>query len=265
MSERLRASALSAGYGALDALHGVEAVFRAGAAIALLGENGSGKSTLLKVLAGVVTPRAGRVLLDGRPMAELGRRELALRLAYLPQSFEPFFPATAEELVLLGRTPRLGLFGTPTSRDRDAVARSLAEMDATGLAGADIQDMSGGERQRVLLARVLAGGTEILLLDEPTANLDPRHRLLVVDAIRRRAASGGTIVFSTHELDAASHAADEAVLLSKGLVLGSGPLDEVFSERLLSELFGVPASVTRGVNARPVVSFGPAADRAAER
>lgn len=262
---RLAVSGLRAGYGSLDALQGVDAAFRRGSAIALLGENGSGKSTLLKVLAGIVSPRAGSVVLDGRPLSDFPRRELALRLAYLPQSFEPFFPATAEELVLLGRTPRLGLFGTPGPADLEAAARSLSEMDATTLAPVDIQDMSGGERQRVLLARVFAGETDILLLDEPTANLDPRHRLLVVEAIRRRAASGGTIVFSTHELDVAALAADEAVLLSKGRVHGSGPLGEVFSERLLSEVFGVEAVVTRGVDAQPVVSFGLAAVRTPER
>jgi len=161
---------------------------------------------------------------------------------------------TARELVLLGRTPHLGAFGAPGAADRAAAEAALDEMDASALAGEDIRAMSGGERQRVLLARVLAGAPSVLLLDEPTANLDPRHRFLVLGAVRRRAESGGTVLFSTHELDVAVQGAG-------GRVLAEGPLGATLTEALLSELFAVSARVTPGPDGAPLVSFGPPATR----
>jgi iron complex transport system ATP-binding protein len=134
-------------------------------------------------------------------------------------------------------------------------------MDAGALADTDLGAMSGGERQRVLLARVLAGEPEVLLLDEPSANLDPRHRFLVIDAMRRRAEAGGAVVFSTHELDVAASGADDAVLLSGGRLLAAGKVADTLTEPLLSALFGVAASVTPGAGGRPLVSLGPARAR----
>jgi iron complex transport system ATP-binding protein len=257
VTARLEGREISAGYTGTDVLADVSLALRAGRVVALLGENGAGKSTLLRVLAGILSPTAGEVVLDGRPLASVPRREAARILGYLPQGFEPLFPMTAGDLVLLGRTPHRGAFGAPGPADRTAVAGALAEMDASAFAGTDLRAMSGGERQRVLLARVLAGAPSILLLDEPTANLDPRHRFLVVDAMRRRAETGGVVLFSTHEIDVASQGADDAVLLGSGRVLASGPLASTLTEPLLSSLFDVTASVTAGHGGRPVVSFGP--------
>jgi iron complex transport system ATP-binding protein len=223
----------------------------------LLGENGSGKSTLLRALAGILKPQAGAVLLDGRELAAVARREAARTIGYLPQGFEPLFPMTAFELVLLGRTAHRGAFGAPGAADTAAAEAALAEMDGASLALADLRAMSGGERQRVLLARVLAGEPSVLLLDEPTANLDPRHRFCVLDAMRRRADAGGTVLFSTHELDVASQGADDAVLLAGGRVLAEGPLADTLTRTLLSELFAVAADVNPGPGGRPLVSFGP--------
>jgi iron complex transport system ATP-binding protein len=250
---RLEARGLSAGYGARTVLSGVSLALAPGRVCVLLGENGSGKSTLLRALAGVLKPRAGEILLDGRAIASVPRRETA----YLPQGFEPLFPMRALDLVLLGRTPHVGAFGSPGAGDRAAAEAALDEMDAGALSGSDIRSISGGERQRVLLARVLAGAPSVLLLDEPTANLDPRHRFLVLDAMRRRAAAGGAVLFSTHELDVASQGADDAVLLAGGLVLAEGPVGATLTDGLLSRLFAVSARVSPGPGGRPLVSFGP--------
>lgn len=257
MTARLEARGLSAGYGGRTVLEGVSLALAPGRVSVLLGENGSGKSTLLKVLAGVLKPRAGGVLLGGRDLASVPRREAARAIGYLPQGFEPLFPMRALDLVLLGRTPHLGPFGAPGPADRAAAASALAEMDAAGFEITDIRAMSGGERQRVLLARVLAGAPSVLLLDEPTANLDPRHRLLVLDAMRRRAAEGAGVLFSTHEIDVASQGADDAVLLAGGRLLAEGPVGATLTDRLLSELFAVSACVAPGPGGRPFVSFGP--------
>lgn len=257
----LAARSLSAGYGGRAVLADVSLALAPGRVSALLGENGSGKSTLLRALAGALKPQAGEVLLGGRDLASVPRREAARVIGYLPQGFEPLFPMRALDLVLLGRIPHLGAFGSPDAGDRAAAEAALVEMDATGLSDADIGAMSGGERQRVLLARVLAGAPSVLLLDEPTANLDPRHRFLVLDAMRRRADVGGTILFSTHELDVASQGADDAVLLAGGRILAEGPVGAILTDRLLSELFAVSASVSPGPDGKPLVSFGPPPSR----
>jgi iron complex transport system ATP-binding protein len=253
----LEARGLAAGYRGRAVLAGVSLGLARGRVSVLLGENGSGKSTLLKTLAGVLKPQAGEVLLAGRDLASVPRREAARAIGYLPQGFEALFPMRALDLVLLGRTPHVGTFGAPGPADRAAAEEALAEMDASGFADADIRAMSGGERQRVLLARVLAGAPTVLLLDEPTANLDPRHRFLVLDAMRRRADAGGTVLFSTHELDVASQGADDAVLLAGGRVLAGGPVAETLTDGLLSELFAVSARVSAGAGGKPLVSFGP--------
>jgi iron complex transport system ATP-binding protein len=257
VTARLEARGLSAGYGARTVLSGVSLALAPGRVAVLLGENGSGKSTLLRALAGVLKPQAGEILLDGRAIASVPRRETARAIGYLPQGFEPLFPMRALDLVLLGRTPHLGAFGSPGAGDRAAAAAALDEMDAGALSGSDIRSISGGERQRVLLARVLAGAPSVLLLDEPTANLDPRHRFLVLDAMRRRAAAGGAVLFSTHELDVASEGADDAVLLAGGCVLAEGPVGATLTDGLLSRLFAVSARVAPGPGGRPLVSFGP--------
>lgn len=248
---------MSAGYArGRDVLHGVTLAFGAGRLVALLGENGSGKSTLLKVLAGLLAPARGEVLLEGKPLDRLPRRSAARVLGYQPQGFEPFFPATALDVVLLGRTPHLGPFATPSRADERLARAALEEVDAAGLEERDVRSLSGGERQRVYLARVLAGEPRVLLLDEPTASLDPRHRFLVLDVLRRRAEAGATCVFSTHEVDLAARTAHDAVLLSKGAVLAAGPVPESVTERSLSELFGIPACITRLPGGAPLVTLG---------
>ena len=160
------------------------------------------------------------------------------------------------DVVLLGRTPVLGPVASPSRQDAEIARAALADVDAGGLEERDVRSLSGGERQRVYLARVLAGEPRVLLLDEPTASLDPRHRLVVLDVLRRRAARGVCVVFSTHEVDLAARAADDAVLLAGGRVLGSGPVRESVTGPSISELFGVPACVTPLADGTPLVALG---------
>lgn len=250
----MRLEMVTAGYGERDVLHGVTLDLPRGAVVAVLGENGAGKTTLLKILAGLLRARSGTVTLDGRPLDAVPRREAARRIGYLPQGFEPLFPMRALDAVLLGRMPHRSRFAAPGPADLFAASRALEELDAAGLAGLDLREMSGGERQRVLLARVLAGEPEVMLLDEPTASLDPRHRLVVLEVLRRRAAAGVAVLFSTHELEFAA-GADRAVLLADGRVLAGGTVRETLTAPLLSELFGVRARVLSLPDGMPVVSL----------
>lgn len=239
-----------------DVLKDVTLSFGAGRLVALLGENGSGKSTLLKVLAGLLVPTKGVSFLRGVPISAVPRREAARILGYLPQGFEPFFPATALDVVLLGRTPFLGAFASPSRRDVERARAALREVDAASLEERDVRSLSGGERQRVYLARALAGEPRVLLLDEPTTSLDPRHRLLVLDVLKRLSRDGACCVFSTHDVDLAARVADDAVLLSRGAVLASGPVAQSVTAVSLEALFGVPAQVSPLPDGTPLVTLG---------
>jgi iron complex transport system ATP-binding protein len=250
----MRLERVSAGYGARDVLHDVTLAVPRGAIVSVLGENGAGKTTLLKLLAGLLRPRAGAVTLGDRPLDAVPRREAARRIGYLPQGFEPLFPMRALDAVLLGRMPHRGRFAAPGPADLSAAGGALAELDAEVFAEVDLREMSGGERQRVLLARVLAGEPEVMLLDEPTASLDPRHRLVVLEALRRRAAAGAAILLSTHELEFAA-GGDRVLLLEGGRILADGSARETLTAPLLSRLFGVAARVVPLPDGTPLISL----------
>jgi len=210
-----------------------------GETIAVVGPNGAGKSTLLHVLAGDIPPAAGRVLLDGRPLAAYRPRELALRRAVLPQQTVIQFAFTAREIVAMGRGPRRG------HNDEAVIARALARTDTLAIASRLYPSLSGGEQARVSLARILAQEAPILLLDEPTAALDPRHQKLVVEIARAVAAGGGAVVIILHDLNLAASAADRIVLLAGGKVVADGTPWETMTEAALSDIFACPIAVTR--------------------
>src|SRR5262249_6286255 len=157
-------------------LRGVDLVAQGGELVAVVGPNGAGKSTLLRVLAGLIAPTAGRVSIDGADLLAMDRRTIARRVAVVPQVFETLFPFTVREVVALGRTARLGALGVLGRDDARAVMRALEDLAATDLADRRIDRVSGGERQRAVLAMALAQESEVLLLDEPTAHLDPAHQ-----------------------------------------------------------------------------------------
>ncbi|MFH9731021.1 heme ABC transporter ATP-binding protein [Streptomyces sp. NPDC017260] len=221
--------------GGRPVLDGVGVTARAGEVLALVGPNGAGKSTLLGVLAADVPATEGAVRVHGRPVAEWSAPELALRRAVLPQSASLSFPFPVEEVVRMGRAPWAGT--GLEDEDDAAVVEAMARTEVAGFAGRPFSALSGGERARVALARVLAQRTPLLLLDEPTAALDLRHQELVLRLCRERARAGDAVVVVLHDLSLAAAYADRVAILRAGRVAADGPPAEVLSEGLLSEVY----------------------------
>ena len=218
---------------------GLDVVAAAGEVVAVVGPNGAGKSTLLRTLAGLTRPQAGMVRLAGEDLRALPGRARARRLAYLPQTNSLAYALTVREVVLLGRTPFLPTFGGPGRVDHEAAARALARVGLAGFAERSVRTLSGGEFQRVMLARMLAGEAGVLVLDEPTAALDVGQALAFLGQLRGLASEGAAVVLALHDLSLARRHADAAVLLAGDGTATSGPVARVLSPRSLAAAFGV--------------------------
>ena len=215
--------------------------------VALVGPNGSGKSTLLRALGRVLKPRRGTVYLDGRAMREWPTREVARKLALLPQGPTLAADLSVHELVWLGRSPHQGLLGLPTREDHEAVRWAIEETGITALAGRRLSELSGGERQRVWVAMALAQQPQVLLLDEPTTFLDLNHQLELLDLIRYLNREHGlTVVMVLHDLNQAARYAKRVVVLKEGEIYADGPPAEVLTPETLRNVFGVEGQVLPG-------------------
>ncbi|MEU8942196.1 heme ABC transporter ATP-binding protein [Streptomyces goshikiensis] len=235
------ASDLHVRLGHREVLAGIELTARAGEVLALVGPNGAGKSTLLGALAADLPAASGVVRIDGRPVGDWSAPELALRRSVLPQSAALAFPFPVEDVVRMGRAPWAG---TPYAEsDGAAVAAAMAATEVNGFAERPFSALSGGERARVALARVLAQGAPLLLLDEPTAALDLRHQELVLRICRERAAAGDAVVVVLHDLGLAAAYADRSAVLHDGRIAADGPPAEVFEDGLLSRVYRQPVEV----------------------
>ena len=231
----------------------------AGEVLALIGPNGAGKSSLLRVAAGVLPPAAGRVLLNGRDLAALATRERARHIAVVPQEGPIPSGLFVREMVSLGRTPYARLLLGPTARDRQAVEWALAAAGAQDLADRFVDELSGGERQRVILALALAQQPRLLLLDEPTANLDLHHQVAMLELVRGLSRERGLAVLAAvHDLQLAALYCDRLALLSAGQIISQGAPEAVLTAPLLLETFGqrvvLSAHPTHGV---PLVALVP--------
>lgn len=236
---RLAAERLRAGYGWRRVLDGVDLGFEAATLTAIVGPNGAGKSTLLRCLAGLVAPSGGRVTIDGVDLRTLDRAAIARRIAVVPQAVETIFPFSVREIVALGRTARLGPLSTPGAADIAAVDRALADLGLLELADRRIDEVSGGERQRAVLAMALAQEGDVLLLDEPTVHLDPAHQRATLELIRRLARYRSVAALAVlHDLNLASALADRVIAMSGGRVVADGPALEVVSAANVASVFG---------------------------
>lgn len=228
-----------------------------GRVTAIVGPNGAGKSTLLACLAGLRVPDCGQVRLEGVPLADLPARARARRIGYLPQVASVHWNVSVRALVTLGRYPhRHGLVGE-SAADRAAVTRALDEVGLAGLAGRRLDTLSGGERARALLARVLAGEPDWLLADEPMAALDLAHRYALMDHVRTVAARGVGVAVVIHDLALAARMADDAVLLDKGRLVAVGAAREVLTPAMLEPVFGVRFAYALAADGAPALVSAP--------
>lgn len=240
----LSAQGLSFGFPGRTVGREVDLELSAGEVLCLLGPNGTGKTTLMRTLLGLIPPLEGSVRLEGRELSQWSPRERARRLAYVPQAAESYFDFSVLEMVEMGRSAHRGAFASPSRADREQARLALERLGIAPLAPRPIHRVSGGERQLTLIARALATEARIVVLDEPTANLDYGNQARVLAEIARLRAAGIAILLCSHDPDHALQVADRALLLARGRVLAQGKADNVLDAQNLSRLYGVGVHVT---------------------
>jgi iron complex transport system ATP-binding protein len=241
----LAVEGLSVSLGGVHVLVDLTASAERGQFVGLVGPNGAGKTTLLRAITGALTPDAGRVRIDGQVVADLDSKAASRLVASVPQDTSLSFDFDVRETVAMGRTPYVSRFGRRTQEDKEIVESAMARTDVTQFADRSITEISGGERQRVLLARALAQDTPLLLLDEPTASLDISHQIRTLELVRDLVEGGRTVVAAIHDLNLAAHYCDDLWLLGDGELLATGDPASVLTEDRLSTAFDADALVTR--------------------
>jgi iron complex transport system ATP-binding protein len=240
----IEARQLRFGYGGIPLFDGIDLSFAPGEMAALIGPNGSGKTTLLKLLSGTLRAASGEVRLAGRPLCDLTARERARLVGVVPQDSSMTYDFTVMETVLMGRTAHLGLLGVEGPGDLAAALEAMARTGTLDYAGRPLTHLSGGERQLVVIARALAQKPRALLLDEPTAFLDIRHRLEIYELLARlNAQEGLTIVTTSHDINLAARYCRRIVLIKGGRVHADGPPARVFDPAILSGVYETPLRV----------------------
>ena len=230
-------------YGKTPVLKNVDFAADRGSLTAVLGPNGVGKSTLFRCMLGFLKPSSGSILVNGRDVLEYTRKDLANEIAYIPQSYNPVFNHTVMDSVLMGATHDLGLFEQPGEKHVKKALQRLEELGIADLADRGGMKISGGERQLMLIARALVQDAKILIMDEPTANLDYGNSYRVMQKIARLGKAGYTIIFSSHNPDQALRWADRVFALKDGDVLADGPVESAINEEVLKSLYSVDVAV----------------------
>lgn len=240
----------------VEVLHDLSLTLEAGHLVALVGPNGAGKTSLIRAVAGLVAT-SGTILLDGAPLDGLSMRDRARRIAYLPQGHAVHWPLSARDVVALGRYPHgVNDPARMPGPDSAIVDGAMARTGTQHLAARAVQTLSGGEKARVMLARVLAVQAPLLLADEPTAALDPRHQIAIMQTLKDEATRGALVIAATHDIGLAARLADRVVLMEAGRIMAHGRPDEVLTERALAEVYGITAYVARHEGQPVIMPWG---------
>lgn len=237
--KRLQARQLSYRVGDRVILDNICLDIKAGDNIALLGANGAGKSTLMKLLLGLLAPHTGEVLIDGQPMRAMKRRAVARQIAYVPQSHVPSFPFSVAHIVGQGRLPTVGLGHGPSRDDKTSVQQALTGLGILHLSERPYTELSGGERQLVLIARAMVQRANTIILDEPVTGLDYGHQLRLLALLKRLAAQGISILSSTHRPEHALASANRVLVLHEGRLIADGAPHDVIDSALMARLYQV--------------------------
>jgi iron complex transport system ATP-binding protein len=240
----LQVQDLSFQYGPSKILDGIATQVRKGRILGILGPNGAGKTTFLKCITRIITPSNGKILIDGRDVQQLSRRELAQRLGYVPQHVRTKFPLSVFEMVLLGRSPYIAW--RPSETDLERTAEIIREMNLESLSDREVDRLSGGQAQKVMLARALAQDPIFLLLDEPTSNLDMSHQLEVMELVSGlvKCKKMGAVI-AMHDLNLAARFSDDLLLMKDGRAVAQGSPIELITQDRIREVYGVEAVVGR--------------------
>ncbi len=251
----LAAVGLRCGYEEREVIRGVTLSLRQGEFVGLIGPNGAGKTTLLRALAGRMRADSGRVELRGEPIERIPRRQVARVLAVVPQISAAPFEFTVREVVAMGRTPHLGRLQGEREEDRAAIERALELTRTQDLAQRPVTELSGGEFQRVVVARALAQEAPLMLLDEPVSHLDIGHQVEIFDLLLRlNREEARTILCISHDLNLASRYCSRIVAIAQGVVAAEGPPESVITEEEIGRLYGCEVHVDRGPEGRPRVT-----------
>jgi iron complex transport system ATP-binding protein len=246
MKDVIHTRGLTYSYGDLHVLENLSFSVMQGDFFIIIGPNGSGKTTLLKCISGILRPREGNVAILGTPIQKYSRRSLARSIALVPQTAPADFPFTVTEVVLMGRSPHLGILGLEHQRDLDMARQAMEFTGILSLAHRKLDQLSGGERQRVMIARAICQEPEIILLDEPTASLDLAHQVRIMDLMEQlREEKMVTILMVSHDINLAALYGSRLMLLKKGRILSLGPPSDVLTFQTLEAAYGCPLLVDK--------------------
>jgi iron complex transport system ATP-binding protein len=243
---------LSFSYSSFPVLKGIDLAIDLGEVLSIVGPNGSGKSTLLKCINRILKTKGNTVFVDGKDINKLNLKELSKIMGYVPQSSMSVFPFTVFDIVMMGRTPYI--HWSPSEQDYEIVAETLDFLGLSDLAMRHFNELSGGEQQKVIIARALAQQPKILLLDEPTSNLDIKHQLEILCILKDLAQSKHcSIIVAMHDLNMASRFSDKMLMLKKGCIFAVGTPEKVLTEENIEAVYGIKAKVTKSIMGKPQV------------